>query len=117
MLDYKYSNLTIDYEDFQEEKPYLNWLMDQTEALFTLMFSMEMIIKTIAQGLILDKNCYLRDYWNWLDSVVVVGSILAYLPNGANVSILRTFRLFKPLRSLRKFPAMQVLVVTLLESV
>ena len=78
---------------------------------------MEMLIKTIAQGLVMDKNCYLRDRWNWLDSVVVVGSILAYLPNVSNVTVLRTFRLFKPLRSLRTLPAMQELVVTLLESV
>ena len=76
-----------------------------------------MIIKMIAKGLILDKNCYLRDYWNWLDAVVVVGSILAYLPNVGNVNILRTFRLFKPLRSLKGLPAMKELVVTLLESV
>ena len=65
----------------------------------------------------MDKNCYLRDYWNWLDSVVVAGSILAYLPNVGNFTVLRTFRLFKPLRSLRTLPAMQELVVTLLESV
>ena len=71
----------------------------------------------IAMGLFLDKNCYFRDYWNWLDFVVVLGSVLAYLPGGANVSILRTFRLFKPLRSLKTLPAMKELVVTLLESV
>ena len=78
---------------------------------------MEMVIKTISTGVFLDKNCYLRDYWNWMDAVVVVGSILAYLPGGTNVTVLRTFRLFKPLRSLRSLPSMQELVVTLLESV
>jgi hypothetical protein len=71
----------------------------------------------IAQGLIVDKNCYLRDYWNWLDSVVVMGSILSYLPKVGNVTVLRTFRLFKPLRSLKQMPSMKVLVITLLESI
>jgi len=52
-----------------------------------------------------------------MDCIVVMGSILAYLPNVANVTILRTFRLFKPLRSLKKLPSMKELVITLLESV
>lgn len=78
---------------------------------------MEMVIKTVATGVIMDKNCYLRDYWNIMDSVVVMGSILAYLPGVTNVTVLRTFRLFKPLRSLRTLPSMQELVITLLSSV
>lgn len=117
IIDYKFENLKNDFENYDVKIPQLNYIMDKSEAFFTIMFTLEMVIKTIGQGLILDKNCYLRDYWNWLDSIVVVGSILSYLPNGANVSILRTFRLFKPLRSLRNFPAMKELVVTLLESV
>lgn len=91
--------------------------MEQSELFFTIAFATEMTIKMTAMGLMLDKNCYLRDYWNWLDFVVVLGSVLAYIPGFANVSVLRTFRLFKPLRSLKKLPAMKELVVTLLESV
>lgn len=117
MLDYEYTNLTTDFPELGLEMPFLNRLMEQTEFFFTICFTMEMLIKMIASGLILDKNCYLRDYWNWLDFIVVLGSILAYLPNFSNVTILRTFRLFKPLRSLRTLPSMQELVVTLLDSV
>ena len=117
MLDYQYSNLTEDQPQLDFEMPALNRMMEQSELFFTIMFAMEMVIKITAMGLILDKNCYLRDYWNWLDAVVVGGSILSYLPGGTNVSVLRTFRLFKPLRSLKTLPAMKELVVTLLESV
>ena len=91
--------------------------MEQSELFFTIVFTLEMTIKMIALGVFLDKNCYLRDQWNWLDFVVVVGSILAYLPGVDNVSVLRTFRLFKPLRSLKSLPSMKELVITLLESV
>lgn len=117
MLDYEYSNLMTDFPDLVLEIPFLNRLMEQIEYFFTICFTLEMVIKMIAHGLILDKNCYLRDYWNWLDCIVVIGSILAYLPNFSNVTVLRTFRLFKPLRSLRTLPSMQELVVTLLDSV
>lgn len=117
LLDYEYSNLNSDYANLNLEMPTLNRLMEQSELFFTIVFTLEMIVKLVAMGLILDKNCYLRDQWNWLDFVVVVGSILAYLPNIDNVSVLRTFRLFKPLRSLKTLPSMKELVVTLLESV
>ena len=82
--------------------------MEKSELFFTIFFLLEAVIKNVAMGLFLDKNCYLRDYWNWLDFAVVCGSIVAYLPGVDNVSFLRTFRLFKPLRSLKKFPAMRV---------
>ena len=95
----------------------LNYIMEEGEVFFTIVFTLEMTIKMLAMGLFMDKNCYLRDTWNWLDFVVVCGSLLAYLPNIDNVSVLRTFRLFKPLRSLKTLPAMKELVVTLLESV
>ena len=117
MLDYKYTNLKADNPKMELEMPQTNKLMEQTELLFTISFCVEMIIKMISKGLFMDKNCYLRDYWNWLDAIVVIGSILAYLPNIGNVNVLRAFRLFKPLRSLKTLPSMKELVVTLLESV
>lgn len=117
MLDYQYSNMTQDHPYLKLDMPVLNHLMEEGEVFFTIVFAAEMFIKMIAMGLFLEKNCYLRDAWNVLDFVVVLGSLLAYLPGVDNVSVLRTFRLFKPLRSLKKLPAMKELVVTLLESV
>lgn len=67
-------------------------------------------------GLIMDENCYLRDGWNWLDFTVVVTALLQSLPSVSDVSALRTFRLFRPLRSLSVFPSMRILVNTLFES-
>ena len=60
------------------------------------------------------KGAYLKDAWNWLDFIVVVSSLLeAYV---SDVSGLRTFRLFRPLRSLNNIRSMQVLVKTLFAS-
>lgn len=40
--------------------------------IFTVLFTLECVIKVIAMGFVLDKGSYLRDAWNWLDFVVVI---------------------------------------------
>jgi len=65
-------------------------------------------------GFFIGKGAYLKDAWNWLDFIVVVSSLLEqYI---SNVSGLRTFRLFRPLRSLNNVKSMQILVETLFRS-
>lgn len=67
-------------------------------------FLTECVVKIIGMGLIFDKRAYLTDAWNWLDFIVVVSSLLTKVPGMKNVSGLRTFRLFRPLKSLTKLP-------------
>ena len=66
-------------------------------------------------GFVAERGCYLRDAWNWLDFIVVVTSLLQFVIP-ANVSVLRTFRLIRPLRSLSSVPSMRLLVSTLISS-
>lgn len=65
----------------------------------------------------MDKGSYLSDPWNWIDFLVVISGLLSALPQMANVSALRTFRLFRPLRSLSTLENIKVLIGTLLSSV
>lgn len=74
------------------------------EFLFACVFTLEAFIKIIAYGFILEQGCYLRDPWNWLDFIVVITALLNFLPGMQNISGLRTFRIFRPLRSLSAFP-------------
>jgi len=67
-------------------------------------------------GFIAEQGCYLRNAWNWLDFIVVITSILENIPGMSNISGLRTFRLFRPLRNLTTVPSMRTLVGTLLQS-
>lgn len=39
---------------------------------FTGIYIFEALIKILARGFILDEFSFLRDPWNWLDSVVIV---------------------------------------------
>lgn len=63
------------------------------------------------------KGTYLSDTWNWIDFIVVITGLLSVFPQMANFSGLRTFRLFKPLKSLSQLPNIRILIGTLLKSV
>jgi len=88
------------------------------ELFFLACFTVELVIKLIAQGL----GGYFKDPWNWLDFVVVANGItsqiLALLGTGGTgaVSVLRLFRMLRPLRALKRVKGMRVIVNTLISS-
>lgn len=49
-----------------------NRLIDNSEMAFTVLFSIEALLKIISMGFVLSPNTYLRDGWNVLDFIVVV---------------------------------------------
>ena len=98
------SDYTIDKNAPQDKIPFFNKLVETTEIFFTFAFTSEAIIKIIAYGFIFGGNCYLRDAWNWLDFIVVVTGLMQILPQMQNMSALRTFRLFRPLKTLSTLP-------------
>ena len=93
--------------------------------IFTACFTFEMVVKIIAMGFIVSKGdpsrhmpgAYLRDAWNWLDFIVVIAAYIEILKLGAGITVLRTFRVLRPLRALNKAPSMKMLVRSLLRSV
>ena len=90
--------------------------MGITEPIFAVLFTAEALVKIVAQGFILSKKTYLRDSWNVLDFTVVITALMSFSPDISSVSILRAFRLFKPLRNLQVFPSMRLLMRTLIAS-
>lgn len=106
----------MDYTD-TENRTVQKQIVEKSELFFIIAFTIEFIIQVIATGFIIGKNTYLRDAWNWLDFIVVITSLLSLHPVLGNVSALRTFRLFRPLRSISSLPSMKLLVGTLLSSI
>lgn len=94
----------------------MNKFVENSEPFFTYVFLFECLSRVVGMGFIYGKNSYLRDTWNWLDFIVVVTSLLQQLPDMKNMSGLRTFRLFKPLKSLTNMPSMKLLIQTLFSS-
>ena len=49
-----------------------NKIVEVTEIPFTVLFTLECILKIIVMGFVATPNTYLRDSWNQLDFVVVI---------------------------------------------
>ncbi|XP_059018032.1 sodium channel protein type 11 subunit alpha isoform X2 [Mustela lutreola] len=94
---------------------------DSAEYVFTGIYIFEALIKILARGLILDEFSFLRDPWNWLDSVVIVTAFATYIPesrkNSFGLSSLRTFRVFRALKAISVVSGLKVIVGALLRSV
>ena len=106
-----------DYKD-RENKTDWNMRLERVGEVLTILFTIEMLLKILAQGLIIHKNSYLRDAWNWLDFVVVVTGIMEVMQvSWFKLRGLRTLRVLRPLRSIKAFPKMRQLVSSLVGSV
>ncbi|XP_041417446.1 voltage-dependent R-type calcium channel subunit alpha-1E isoform X1 [Xenopus laevis] len=107
-----------------------NKVLRYFDYVFTGVFTFEMIMKMIDQGLILHDGSYFRDLWNILDFVVVVGALIAFaLANilGTNkgrdiktIKSLRVLRVLRPLKTIKRLPKLKAVfdcVVTSLKNV
>lgn len=87
---------------------------------FTIIFTLEFVIKVIADGFLLSPNAYLLNGWNVLDLFVLV---TLYLSNfgqfASSTGLERAFRAFKALRALRLInllrPAREMFTVILVK--
>ncbi|KAM4722199.1 voltage-dependent R-type calcium channel subunit alpha-1E [Rhinophrynus dorsalis] len=94
-----------------------NKVLRYFDYVFTGVFTFEMVIKMIDQGLILHEGSYFRDLWNILDFVVVVGALVAFaLANvlGTNkgrdiktIKSLRVLRVLRPLKTIKRLPKLK----------
>lgn len=83
-----------------------------------LIFSVEVILKTIAEGFKPWRYFYKRSSlqgWNCFDYIVVAGSLLP--GSGSMIVILRLLRLLRVLKLVKSLPALQIIVVALLKGV
>jgi len=108
----------VDDEGVPSTESWRNALVETTGYWFTVVFTIECMIKVIGMGFVWGRGAYLRDAWNILDFVVVVAGVVEVVfPDAPNVSILRTFRVLRPLRSLSSLPGLRLLIVSLLASI
>ena len=92
-----------------------------TNIVFTVLFSLEIVVKVIAFGFLWPKeSAYCRSGWNLLDIVVVFFSVLGFLVTGANIDFVKGFRAaraLRPLRLIKRAPGLRRVVNTLIKSV
>ena len=109
------------------DNPLLDPKSQQAETLkyfnysMTAIFTIEMIIKIITWGFILNgPKSYLKNWWNDLDFLVVIISLIDnFLLNEGNMrslKILRIFRILRPLRVVSRNQGMKLVVGSLLQA-
>eukprot|EP00794_Sanderia_malayensis_P009765 gene9765-10764_t len=89
---------------------------EEAEYVFTAIYTVEMVLKILAKGLILHKYAYLRDPWNWLDFVVVCLGYITLTPHVSNFTGIRTFRVLRALRTISAVEGLKTMVNALLKS-
>ena len=79
--------------------------IEQTEIIFTTVYTFESCLKVIARGFIKTPFTYLRDPWNWLDFVVITLAYMTmFIKELGNLSALRTFRVLRALKTVAIIP-------------
>ena len=82
-------------------------IIEILDLFFLAAFTVELVFKILARGLIMHRHAYLREVENWLDFVVVVSGLLMGISEAIgsddlqNVAIFNVLRLVRVLRPLR----------------
>ncbi|NXX37051.1 SCN5A protein, partial [Nicator chloris] len=85
---------------------------------FTGIYTFESLIKILATGFCLNEFTFLRDPWNWLDfTVIVMAYVGAFSEHLGSVSVLRTFRVLRALKTISVVPGLKIIVGALIQSV
>lgn len=92
--------------------------MNVADDIFQYLYTIEMVVKIVSLGFILNKGSYLRDAWNILDFVIIASGYLGmFLGSGGNLSVLRSFRVIRPLRTISSIQGLRVIVASLMNAV
>jgi len=67
---------------------------------FTILFTLEALVKIIAMGFFMRAHSYLRDSWNIMDFSVVVLGWISSIINSENISAIKVIRILRPLRTI-----------------
>nr|XP_021334061.1 voltage-dependent R-type calcium channel subunit alpha-1E isoform X3 [Danio rerio] len=120
------SSIALAAEDPVNTNSDRNKVLRYFDYVFTGVFTFEMIIKMIDQGLVLHYGSYFRDPWNILDFIVVVGALVAFALTSntgrdiKTIKSLRVLRVLRPLKTIKRLPKLKAVfdcVVTSLKNV
>lgn len=97
----------------------LKSVLADLDVVMTILFTLELVFKWIAFGVMLHPGAYLTDSWNWLDFVIVIASLvdLALGGTASFVKVIRFFRALRPLRAVKRLEGLRVVVNAVLKSV
>ncbi|CAG9334511.1 unnamed protein product [Blepharisma stoltei] len=96
-----------------------NWSQwnETTEKIFLVIFTIEIILRIFAKGLIVGKYTYFRDFWNVFDFIIILIGWIGEMQNEIDPTLMRTIRLFRPLRAINSFPELKLIILSIMKSV
>jgi len=110
--------LALDWPGYDSDNT-VSRVLEAMDRTFTILFTIECVIKVISMGLLYSKNkkypAYLRSGWNVLDLVVVAISLISLIIS--NLNILKTLRALRPLRLISRYEDLKQCVDTLMKSI
>merc|ERR1719264_1570603 len=114
------SSLALAAEDIHlEKRPVLQDILYYMDRIFTVIFTMEMVVKWLALGFVK----YFTNAWCWLDFVIVMVSLINFTASllGAGgiqaFKTMRTFRCLRPLRAMSRLQGLKVVVNALVQAI
>ena len=79
-----------------------------------------MLVKVFGNGFMFNKGAYLRDGWNVLDFIILLGGYAAFilLIGGRSIrfTILRVLRVLRPLRTISGIEGLRILVTAIISA-
>ncbi|ETV99152.1 hypothetical protein H310_08556 [Aphanomyces invadans] len=103
----------------QDSTTGLGLVLDTSNLVFAVLFSIEMALNVIARGLLFGPDAFVKDSWRLLDGFIVFVSVLPFCLGNAKggalsgLRSLRAFRALRPLRVINKLPSLKIVVNTL----
>ena len=94
--------------------------LEASEGIFLYLYTIEMVLKILGLGFVLNRGSYLRDPWNLLDFVIVMSG---YIPlfiqgnSGVNLSGLRSLRVLRPLKTVTAIKKLRSLIITIFSAI
>ena len=90
----------------------ISW-QDGADLVFLWIYTIESILKIVCMGFFMGKYSYLRDPWNILDFIVMLAGWVGIIFKSSSISIVRTIRILRPLRTFNSVPEMKTLIVSI----
>jgi len=90
---------------------------DAADTFFTALFTIEIVIKCIAEGVLVGPYAFAKDSWNYLDLWCVLFGWLKYYFDENYMAVFRATRLLIPLSRLELLPGLDVMTRCVLSSV
>lgn len=91
---------------------------EHIETVFSVLYFIEFFLKILGMGFVFNKNAYLRDYWNLIDFLVIIQMFLQLVIDTRSIklSVLRAFRVLRPLRTITSIEGLKLLVAALISA-